>query len=146
MKNLCLLPLCLSLSAFILQAQSEMGGATLNGTVTDPSGAAIAAAKVTAREQNTGFERSVTSSDAGLYSLVRLPVGVYDLSVEQKGFQLTKRTGIHLNVGAVVTMDIQLTIGAAQEIVSVTADVPVVETSRSQSSTIVNEKSVANLP
>jgi outer membrane receptor protein involved in Fe transport len=147
MKNTFLLPLlCLLVSISTLSAQSEVGGATLNGTIVDPSGAAVVGAKVTAREQRTGFERSTTSSDAGLYSLLRLPVGVYELSVEQKGFQLTKRTQITLNVGAVVTLDVQLALGAAQEIVSVTADVPVVETSRSQTSNIVNERSVANLP
>src|SRR4051794_40692589 len=107
-KSFGALLLCLVVSAFSLHGQSEMGGATLNGVVTDPSGAAIAGARITAREQSTGFERSAISSGAGLYSLLRLPVGVYDLAVEQKGFQLTKRTRITLNVGAVVTLDVQL--------------------------------------
>ena len=142
----CLLLLCSFLSISSLYAQSEVGGATISGVVTDPSGAAVAGAKVTAREQRTGFERSTTTSGDGLYSLVRLPVGLYDLTIEQRGFQPTKRTGISLNVGALATIDVQLAIGTTQEVVSVTADVPIVETTRSQTSNVVNERSVANLP
>jgi len=141
-----LLLLCFLLSSFSLYAQSEVGGATISGVVTDPSGAAVAGAKVTAREQRTGFERSTTTSGDGLYSLVRLPVGLYDLTIEQRGFQPTKRTGISLNVGALATIDVQLAIGTTQEVVSVTADVPIIETTRSQTSNVVNERSVANLP
>jgi len=146
MKKLFSLWLCLLPAAAGLYAQSEVGGATLNGTITDPSGAAVAGAKVTAVDQGTGFARPAVSNDAGLYSLVRLPVGTYTLTVEQKGFQITKRTDIALGVGAVATVDVRLAIGASQEVVSVTAEVPVVETTRSQTSNVVNEKSVANLP
>src|SRR5215831_14566854 len=117
--------LCLLLTTAGLYAQSEVGGATLNGTITDPSGAAVAGAKVTAVDQGTGFTRPAVSNEAGLYSLVRLPVGTYTLTIEQKGFQITKRTDISLSVGAVATVDVRLAIGAAQEVVSVTADVPV---------------------
>ena len=145
-KTAFLLLLCFFLSFSSLYAQSEVGGATISGVVTDPSGAAVAGAKVTAREQRTAFERSTTTSEDGLYNLVRLPVGLYDVTVEQRGFQPTKRTGIPLNVGAVTTIDVQLAIGTTQEVVSVTADVPIVETTRSQTSNVVNEKSVANLP
>src|SRR5258708_21619844 len=145
MKKIFSLWLCL-LPAAGLYAQSEVGGATLNGTITDPSGAAVAGAKVTAVDQGTGFARRAISNESGLYSLIRLPVGTYTLTVEQKGFQIAKRTDIALNVGAVATVDVRLAIGAAQEVVSVTAEVPVVETTRSQTSNVVNEKSVANLP
>src|SRR5262245_39979578 len=96
-KNFFLLLLCLLAAAASLSAQSEVGGATLNGTITDPSGAAVAGAKVTAVDQGTGFTRPAVSNDAGLYSLVRLPVGTYTLTIEQKGFQITKRTDIPLS-------------------------------------------------
>jgi outer membrane receptor protein involved in Fe transport len=145
-KNVLTLLLCLFLSMASLYAQSEVGGATLNGTITDPSAASVSGATVTAVDQGTGFSRSTVTNEAGLYSLIRLPVGTYTLTVGQKGFQTTKRTDIALNVGAVATVDVALAIGAAQEVVSVTADVPVIETTRSQTSNVVNEKSVANLP
>src|SRR5882672_4379861 len=126
MKKLLSLLLCLLPAAAGLYAQSEVGGATLNGTITDPSGAAVAGAKVTAVEQGTGFARPAISNDAGLYSLIRLPVGTYTLTVEMKGFQIAKRTDIALNVGAVATIDVRLAIGASQEVVSVSGEAPII--------------------
>ncbi|HLH00785.1 MAG TPA: carboxypeptidase regulatory-like domain-containing protein [Bryobacteraceae bacterium] len=129
-----------------LYGQAPVGGATLNGTVTDPSGAAVAGAKVTAENLATGLTRSTTTTAAGLYNFPDLPVGTYDLTVEQSGFKSVKRTGITLAVGAVATLDIPLELGATQETISVTAEVPVVETTRSQTSTVVTTQAVADLP
>src|SRR5262245_63324022 len=98
--------------------QSEVGGATLSGTVTDPSGAAVASAKVTATSKQTGFSVATTTNETGLYNLVRLPVGSYDLTVDAKGFQPIRRTEIPLTIGAVLTLDVQLQFGTAHEIVS----------------------------
>jgi outer membrane receptor protein involved in Fe transport len=127
-------------------AQSEIGGASLNGTITDPSGAVVSGARVTASNQDTGLARSVTTSEAGLYNFGRLPVGAYTLSVEATGFKQLRKSSIPLNIGAVVTFDLRLEIGATQETVNITAEVPVVEISRSQTSTAVNEKAVRELP
>ena len=68
-------------------AQSEVGGASLNGVVTDPSGAAISQAKVTATNAATGLVRISESSETGLYNFLRLPVGSYSISVEKQGFK-----------------------------------------------------------
>lgn len=133
----------LSLSAF---GQSEVGGATLTGTVTDPSGATVPQAKVTATNTATGFVRMVESTDAGVYNFVRLPVGEYNVVVEKTGFKQFKKTGVTLTVGAVLTLDTRLEVGAVTEVTSVTADVPVVETSRVSTATTVNEKAVRDLP
>jgi hypothetical protein len=138
--------LCVFLLSAVAFGQSEVGTASLNGTVLDPSGAAVSGAKVTATNNATGFTRTTQTSDAGLYSLLRLPVGTYDVSIEANGFKTAKRTAVPLAIGAVATIDIALEIGAAQETVSVSAEVPVVETTRSQTSTVVSEKAVADLP
>ncbi|MBL8176761.1 MAG: TonB-dependent receptor [Bryobacterales bacterium] len=139
-----------SLSFFLLSrsaySQSEIGGATLNGSVTDSSGAAVAGAKVTAQNRDTGLERSAVSSEAGLYNLVRMPVGRYDLTVEYQGFKTAKKPDVPLAVGAVLTIDVQLEVGASSESVTVTAETPVIESTRSQTSTAVNEKAVRDLP
>lgn len=140
------LALCVSLFASLACAQSEIGGATLNGSVTDPTGAAVPNAKVTATNTATGVSRSLTSNDAGLYTFTRIPVGSYDLTVEAQGFRTDKRTAVNLSVGAVATIDVTLTVGGTQEVVSVTAEVPVVETTRSQTSTVVTSQQVADLP
>lgn len=136
--------LCLGLvSAF---AQVEIGGATLNGTVTDSTGAAIPNANVTVSSTSTALKRSTQTSAAGLYSFTGLPVSTYDLSVDCQGFKTAKRTAINLSIGAVATVDVALEIGSAQETVSVTAEVPVVETTRSQTSTTVTTQQVRDLP
>jgi outer membrane receptor protein involved in Fe transport len=127
-------------------AQSDVGGATLNGTVTDPSGAAVAGAKISVANTATGFTRTTESNADGLYTLTRLPVGTYDLTIDAPGFKTSKKTGIQLSVGAVATLDVPLQIGTAQEQVTVSAEVPVVETTRSQTSTTVTEKAVSDLP
>ncbi|MGH9661986.1 MAG: TonB-dependent receptor, partial [Bryobacteraceae bacterium] len=130
----------------LVYAQSETGGSTLNGHVTDPSNAAVVGAKVTALQKETGFSRTTQTTDAGAYTFVRLPVGVYDLTVELQGFQPTRHTASPLPVGGVVTLDLQLRLGTTQEVVSVTADIPLIETTRTQTGTTVNANSVANLP
>ena len=133
----------LSLSSF---SQSEIGGASINGTVLDPSGAAIAGARVTTKSSQTGYTRTVTSNEAGLYTVSRVPVGLYDLTFEFQGFKTQIRKGLTLDVGAVVTIDARLEVGAAAETVSVTSEAPIIESTRSTTSTMVNERAVADLP
>lgn len=126
--------------------QSEVAGATLNGTVVDPSGAAVPGARVVATNDDTGLTRDTTTSEAGMYNFVRVPVGRYTLNVEANGFKVIKRSGIALSVGAVATLDLTLEVGAATETVTVTEETPVIETTRSQTSTTVTEKAVRDLP
>src|SRR5262245_31279614 len=120
--------LCVCLSATVALPQAEVGAASLHGTVSDASGAAVPNAGVTLTNLQTGLPKPTTTNQAGLYNFPQLPVGSYDLTVEAKGFKASKRTGIALTVGAVASMDVSLEIGATQETVSVTAEVPVVET------------------
>lgn len=129
-----------------LLAQSEVGGATLNGLIADPSGAAVPQAKITATNSATSLTRVTESSAEGLFSFVRLPVGRYSISIEKSGFKTFKRENIELTVGAVATLNAQLEIGAVSEITSVSADLPLVETTRVSTATTVNEKAVRDLP
>src|SRR5438105_3205837 len=113
----------LGTSIFVLAAtsfaQSQIGGASLNGTVTDPSGASVPNAKVTAANTATGLTRTVQTSDSGLYNFTGLPVGAYDLTVDAQGFKTVKRTGLPLQIGAIATIDVRLEVGSAQETLSV---------------------------
>ena len=127
-------------------AQSEAGGATLGGTVTDPSGAVVSGAKVKVSNELTGLARESVSNASGVFSLPRLPIGRYSLVVEMAGFKTAKRSEIQLGVGAVLSLTVTLEVGAATEQVTVTGDVPIVETTRSQTSTSVNERAVRDLP
>ncbi|NWF82844.1 MAG: TonB-dependent receptor [Bryobacteraceae bacterium] len=137
---------CLLVISSVLHGQSEAGGATVTGTVTDPAGSAVQAAKVTLSGEETGFNRSVETNEAGAYSFIRVPVGRYSISFEKAGFRPLKRTGVPLNVGSVLTLDIQLAVGATSESITVTGELPLVETTRSQSSTSVNDRAVKELP
>ncbi|HXJ40030.1 MAG TPA: TonB-dependent receptor, partial [Bryobacteraceae bacterium] len=133
------------LAGLPLFGQTEIGGAGLNGTVSDPSGAVVASAKVTARSPETGLTRTSETNSAGLYT-IRIPVGKYDLVVEAAGFKKAEFKGLTLAVGSVLTIDVALQVGAASESVDVSADAPVIETSRTSSSTGVSARSVADLP
>lgn len=138
-----LLSICFCWSAY---AQSEVGGATLTGTVLDPQGASVSGAKVTVNNPANGLTRTVATNESGLFNFLRLPVGRYDLSVELQGFKTFRRDGIQLAVGAVAAIDARLEVGAISESVTVSSETPVVETTRSQTSTVINERSVRDLP
>jgi outer membrane receptor protein involved in Fe transport len=129
-----------------LFAQSEVGTTGVNGTITDPSGAIVAGAKITATNAGTNFTRQTTSTAAGLYSLGNLPVGAYDLKVEMAGFKTAEQKNLNLAVGSVATVNLQLQIGTSSETVSVTGEAPLVETSRSSTSTAISSRQVQDLP
>src|SRR6478609_9366433 len=102
---------CFSLGILLCVATAvaqESGGATINGTVTDPSGALIAGAKITATQPATGAQRSTQTSTAGLYSFSALAAGTYDVTVGASGFKQAKFAGVAVAVGAVVTLDAHL--------------------------------------
>src|SRR5882724_10039637 len=88
--------------------QTSAVNGQIEGTITDPSGAAVAAAKVTVNNESTGYRQSATTTSAGLYRFNVLPLGTYDVTVESAGFAPVKRTGIVLTAGAVGTVDIAL--------------------------------------
>ena len=96
----------------LVYAQTQIGGASLNGVVTDPSNAVVASAKVTVHSAATGFTRSVDTTSAGLYSFSGLPAGEYDLTIEAPGFKMVVHKNLVLTVGALVTIDQKLEIGA----------------------------------
>ena len=129
-----------------LFAQSEAGTGTINGAISDPSGAAIASAKVRATNQATGLTREAETTGSGDYTLVRLPSGIYDIKVEVQGFKIASRPNVPVNVGTVATVDLTLQVGTASETITVSDEVPVVETTRSQTSTLVGEKLIRDLP
>src|SRR5438445_13744494 len=99
--------------ASLALAQSEIGGATLSGTILDPSGAGVPGAKVTVTNPATRFARSTETTGAGLYTFSGLPVGVYEVTVDANGFKSSKLSGVTLAVGAVATLDVRLEIGTA---------------------------------
>src|SRR5215475_6014873 len=94
-----------------LNAQST--GGRIRGTVTDQSGATVAAAKVVITNQANGLQRDVQSGANGEYNFLEVPVGTYDLEVDQTGFKKYVRKGIILDLNQIVSVDVALQLGTA---------------------------------
>jgi hypothetical protein len=121
--------------------------ATIVGHVTDPSGAAVSGATVTARNTNTGLERSVVSGDTGDYELPLLPVtGGYSLNVSKPGFQTAEYTGIVLQVDQHARLDVALKVGSISEKVQVEASAPIINTESGAMGTVIGNKAIVDMP
>src|SRR5512143_2506462 len=102
--------------------------ATLVGTVRDNSGAVVTGAQVTATNTATGSSRTVTTGASGAYSLNFMPVGRYTVKVESKGFRPFEQQSVVLEVGRTARVDVSMTPGGATETVTVTSEVPQINT------------------
>jgi hypothetical protein len=120
--------------------------ASLTGTVTDPSAAAVPGARITLVNIETGFERRATAQVDGTYLLTQVPVGLYRIEAAADGFAAHRQSGIRLNVNTTTTLDIRLTIGAVGEAISVTADATMVNTQSGALSQVVQMQYIQELP
>ncbi|MGP0020220.1 MAG: TonB-dependent receptor [Candidatus Sulfotelmatobacter sp.] len=120
--------------------------ASITGTVTDPSGAAVAGAKVTTTSAERGITYTAMTNDSGLYRLSDLPVGTYDLKVEKSGFAVVSYPAFVLSVNQVARLDAKLKVGQASETVEVSGSAPVLKTETTQVDTIINAATNDNLP
>jgi hypothetical protein len=127
-------------------AGAQSTGGRIRGTVSDPSGGAVAAAKVTLINEATNVTRDVDTGSNGEYLLIEVPVGSYEIDVTQQGFKKYVRKGIVLDLNQAISVDIVLQIGAAAETVEVTGAPPVVDTSSTQLGAVVNERASTQLP
>src|SRR6266849_4881277 len=119
---------------------------SIQGTVTDSSGATLSRATVTARNLDTGLTNSTVTTDACLYSLPNLPPGRYSVKVEATGLKKYEREGVTVLTGSTVSLDIEMQIGAVSENVTVIADASQLETATSDIGSTVQRSLVANLP
>jgi hypothetical protein len=136
-----------SVVATVVFAQ-QAATATLSGRVTDPNGAVIAGAKVTAAQKANGAKRGAITNAEGLYALTNLAAGEYEIIVEAQGFK-TKVSSreITLQVGQAQTLDAQLEVGVVSErIVDLVAEMPVVNTSSSVVDGRIETKQIERLP
>jgi hypothetical protein len=120
--------------------------ASISGTVTDPSGAAVSGAAVTVRNVNTGVVRDTATDNSGHYQVFSLPVGEYEVHARKEGFTEEVRTGIRLVVGQEATVNLALQVGAVAEHVTVNGDAPVVNLTTTDISGLVGEQQVRDLP
>src|SRR5277367_4670614 len=127
-----------------LHGQSTYG--TVDGTVTDPSGAAVAGANVTLTNVGTQEKHTQTTGSEGSYQFVNVIPGVYRLDVEKAGFKHFGRTNVVAEVQQETHVDAAMTVGQVSEVVEVTAETPLLQAETSSLGTVVEQRKANELP
>ena len=123
----------------------ELGTATLTGSVTDPSGAVIAGAKVTALNKATGAKRETVTTSAGLFVMSDLAPGDYDVSIQADKFA-AGTSQVHLTVGQQANLRAEARVANSEQRISVSDELPLVDTSASVVDGVVDSKQIDSLP
>ncbi len=146
MKKLQFCLVLLSVLVLALGALAQVQNGQFTGVVTDPSGAAIANAKVTVTNPSTNFSVTTTTNQSGSYSAKELPIGTYKVTVEAPGFKTTSNAGLTVNAGTIEHVDFKLTLGETKEVVEVSGEAAAVNTEDSKLATTVTSTQISNLP
>src|SRR6202022_3471833 len=127
-------------------SQNAISNGAISGRVADSSGGVISGANVVLKNADTGLEISQKTNTAGIYNFPALAVGIYMLTVSQPGFKTTEVKNVIVQVGLGTPVDISLQVGARTESVEVTATAPLLQTTESSVSTLVDQTLIAALP
>jgi len=136
------LSLCVNHAAY---AQSA-AFATITGRALDPKGAAVPSASVTATNTETGITRTTVTTSEGLYRFENLAPGIYNVTLEASGFTKAEAKNIKLNVGDSRDVNFTLELAGQKQSVVVTSELPLIETTKTDTSTVIDDKAVAELP
>ncbi|HKW76748.1 MAG TPA: TonB-dependent receptor [Terriglobales bacterium] len=134
----------LSALAPLVKAQEVTG--SIVGTVTDPSGAAISGAEVTAKDVDRGTVLATISNAEGAFSIPRVPIGNYQVRAEAKGFQAVVNPTFNLVLNQTVRLNFQMKVGQASETVEVSAAAPLLQTDTTLLGNIIDSQAVVELP
>jgi outer membrane receptor protein involved in Fe transport len=134
----------LAMSPALSFGQAVFGGIT--GTVSDPSGAAVAGAQVNITETGKGVTYKTATNDSGNYVQSHLALGTYDVRVEAPGFEAYVRHNVHVAVDEVAQVSAQLTLGKVSEVVSVTGEEALLKTQKSDVSDTLEQKTLQEIP
>ncbi|HTZ90581.1 MAG TPA: carboxypeptidase regulatory-like domain-containing protein [Alloacidobacterium sp.] len=127
------------------QAQTVTGNIT--GTVSDPSGAIISGASVTATNTGTGIQTQATTNDTGVYTIRFLPIGQYQVSISANGFVTAQYPPFQLEINQTVKLDGKLQVGAATQTVSVEGGVaPILNTTDGSRGLVLSTNEIQNIP
>ena len=143
---LVLLTIFLAANGMFQCAWAQEVTASITGTVTDPSGAAVAGAAVTATSVERGIVHSAVTNDSGLYLINQLPVGSYTMKIEKSGFASATKPPFVLTLNQVARVDIAMKVGQTSETVEVTGQAPILKTESTQVDTIINAATNDNMP
>ena len=125
----------------------QEGTATLRGRITDPNGAVLPGVSVSIANQETGLNRrTATTDESGGYVFASLTPGLYRITVEANGFKKAVKENVKLDVGEAQEFDLSLEVGGAQEVVTVTGNEVLVDTSSSKISGHISSKELIELP
>lgn len=127
-------------------AKSQEVTAGINGQVTDPSGAAVAGVKVTAKDLDRGTTFPATTGSDGRYNLPRVPIGNYEVRAEDPGFQVAVISPVVLVLNQIAKIDFQLTVGNVNQTIEVTSAAPILQTQTTQLGTVLDARTNVSLP
>jgi outer membrane receptor for ferrienterochelin and colicin len=127
-------------------AQSQATTGVIEGRIVDESGAPLSGVTVTLLDLATNFEKKVSTDEEGRFRGLLLPLGPYRITAGLQGFSTMVREGIDLQVGQTVSLTFTMKVSAVEDQILVTADAPVVETTRTEGTTRIDVASIENLP
>lgn len=144
--KLCVCLFFVAVWAGVGRAQSNIAQGELHGVVTDPSDARVPGATVTVKNPRTGVVRTTQTDDRGEYRALLLPPGSYDVQFEEEGFRTHLAKEVRVTVGQIAILDRKLELGAAAEVIEVSAAPLLVEIERSHQANTLEQEAILDLP
>jgi hypothetical protein len=127
-------------------AQTAAINGQIEGTVVDPSAAAVASAKVKITNTQTGFTTEADTNDQGFFRFPLLPLGAYQVDVTAAAFAPYRQTGVTLSAGATATVNVKLALAGSSQVVEVSGDTPVIDPARTDVGGMLGSNQLSNLP
>jgi len=143
---LCGLVLLMAATLAVPGSAAQSTGGRIRGTVTDASGAAVVGAKVVLANEATNVSREAITNSTGEYLFLEVPVGTYSVQLQQTGFKKFLRKGVELHLNDVLNVDIAVQVGGAEQVVEVTGETPLLDTTSTQLGAVVNSRDATELP
>jgi hypothetical protein len=144
--SFCVFALCMVAFSTLTLAQGGVDTGDLHVSVKDPAGNVVTTAKVTVRDLAKGLERTATSDGQGGYSARLLPPGTYTVTIDAPTFSGVLSTGVLITVGGLVDLPVTLSVSGGKEVVEVTSQAELVETSRTSTTDTIGQRRIDNLP
>jgi len=147
LKQLSIIAVCIVGILGVSKSSAQISGtASLQGTITDSTGAVIPNAKITLTETSTRVKRAVDSGGSGLYSFPNVPIGTYSLEVEDTGFKPYTQSNIVLEVGSSISANVKMAVGNSDQRIEVRADGLALQTQDTSFKQTIDEKTVTEMP
>jgi Carboxypeptidase regulatory-like domain len=136
----------LIIPAFQAVSAQSASSATITGRALDPAGASVGGAEVDATNTETGITRTTTTTTDGLFRFENLQPGIYDVLISATGFNKAEAKAVKLLVGDARDVNFSLTVAGAQQTLIVSTEVPLIEATKTDTSTVIDDKAMAELP